>query len=41
MTGDGKVAAAGAIVGAVMKTTGGEVDAGRVREIILKRVGVS
>jgi aspartyl-tRNA(Asn)/glutamyl-tRNA(Gln) amidotransferase subunit B len=37
---DGKVAAAGAIVGAVMKATGGQADAGRVREIILRRAGV-
>ena len=34
---EGKVAAAGAIVGAVMKATGGQADAGRVREIILQR----
>jgi len=37
---DGKVAAAGAIVGAVMKATGGQADAGRVREIILMRAGL-
>ncbi len=37
---EGKVAAAGAIVGAVMKATGGQADAGRVREIILQRAGV-
>ncbi len=37
---DGKVAAAGAIVGAVMKATKGQADAGRVREIILQRAGV-
>jgi aspartyl-tRNA(Asn)/glutamyl-tRNA(Gln) amidotransferase subunit B len=37
---DGKVQAAGAIVGAVMKATKGQADAGRVREIILKRAGV-
>jgi aspartyl-tRNA(Asn)/glutamyl-tRNA(Gln) amidotransferase subunit B len=37
---EGKVQAAGAIVGAVMKATGGQADAGRVREIILKRAGV-
>jgi aspartyl-tRNA(Asn)/glutamyl-tRNA(Gln) amidotransferase subunit B len=35
----GKVQAAGAIVGAVMKATGGKADAGRVRELILERVG--
>jgi aspartyl-tRNA(Asn)/glutamyl-tRNA(Gln) amidotransferase subunit B len=34
----GKVQAAGAIVGAVMKATGGKADAGRVRELILERV---
>jgi aspartyl-tRNA(Asn)/glutamyl-tRNA(Gln) amidotransferase subunit B len=37
----GKVQAAGAIVGAVMKATGGKADAGRVRELILERVGVT
>ena len=35
----GKVAAAGAIVGAVMKTTKGAADAKRVRELIIERVG--
>ncbi|EHR49540.1 glutamyl-tRNA(Gln) and/or aspartyl-tRNA(Asn) amidotransferase, B subunit [Saccharomonospora marina XMU15] len=35
----GKVAAAGAIVGAVMKATKGQADAKRVRELILERVG--
>jgi aspartyl-tRNA(Asn)/glutamyl-tRNA(Gln) amidotransferase subunit B len=34
----GKVAAAGAIVGAVMKATRGQADAGRVRELIFQRV---
>ncbi|WP_062212670.1 Asp-tRNA(Asn)/Glu-tRNA(Gln) amidotransferase subunit GatB [Demequina oxidasica] len=38
---DGKIQAAGAIVGAVMKITRGQADAGRVREIILQRAGVS
>ena len=38
---DGKVQAAGAIVGAVMKATAGKADAARVRELILERVGVS
>ena len=33
----GKVAAAGAIVGAVMKATRGQADAGRVRELVLQR----
>ena len=35
----GKVAAAGAIVGAVMKATRGQADAARVRELVLERVG--
>ncbi|MBB3661507.1 MULTISPECIES: Asp-tRNA(Asn)/Glu-tRNA(Gln) amidotransferase subunit GatB [Prauserella salsuginis group] len=35
----GKVQAAGAIVGAVMKATKGQADAARVRELILERVG--
>jgi aspartyl/glutamyl-tRNA(Asn/Gln) amidotransferase, B subunit len=34
---DGKVQAAGAIVGAVMKATGGKADAKRVRELVLER----
>ncbi len=34
----GKVAAAGAIVGAVMKATGGQADAQRVRELVLALV---
>ena len=33
----GKVAAAGAIVGAVMRATDGQADAGRVRELVLER----
>jgi aspartyl-tRNA(Asn)/glutamyl-tRNA(Gln) amidotransferase subunit B len=37
----GKVAAAGAIVGAVMRATRGQADAGRVRELLLERLGVS
>jgi aspartyl-tRNA(Asn)/glutamyl-tRNA(Gln) amidotransferase subunit B len=36
----GKVAAAGALVGAVMKATRGQADAARVRELILDRLGV-
>ncbi|MFZ5849867.1 MAG: Asp-tRNA(Asn)/Glu-tRNA(Gln) amidotransferase subunit GatB [Actinomycetota bacterium] len=36
----GKVAAAGALVGAVMKATRGQADAGRVRELVLARLGV-
>ncbi|MEU4422703.1 Asp-tRNA(Asn)/Glu-tRNA(Gln) amidotransferase subunit GatB [Actinoplanes sp. NPDC024001] len=38
---DGKVAAAGALVGAVMKTTRGQADAKAVRELLLQRLGVS
>ncbi|MFC7534409.1 Asp-tRNA(Asn)/Glu-tRNA(Gln) amidotransferase subunit GatB [Actinoplanes sp. GCM10030250] len=38
---DGKVAAAGALVGAVMKTTRGQADAKTVRDLILSRLGVS
>jgi aspartyl-tRNA(Asn)/glutamyl-tRNA(Gln) amidotransferase subunit B len=34
---DGKVQAAGAIIGAVMKAMGGSADAGRVRELVLER----
>ncbi|RKN40741.1 Asp-tRNA(Asn)/Glu-tRNA(Gln) amidotransferase subunit GatB [Streptomyces hoynatensis] len=37
----GKVAAAGALVGAVMKATRGQADAARARELILERLGVS
>ncbi|WP_416900760.1 Asp-tRNA(Asn)/Glu-tRNA(Gln) amidotransferase subunit GatB [Micromonospora echinospora] len=37
----GKVAAAGALVGAVMKTTRGQADAKTVRELVLARLGVS
>jgi aspartyl-tRNA(Asn)/glutamyl-tRNA(Gln) amidotransferase subunit B len=36
----GKVAAAGALVGAVMKTTRGQADAKTVRELILSRLGI-
>jgi aspartyl-tRNA(Asn)/glutamyl-tRNA(Gln) amidotransferase subunit B len=35
---DGKVAAAGALVGAVMKATRGQADAARVRELVLERL---
>ncbi|MDG4829405.1 Asp-tRNA(Asn)/Glu-tRNA(Gln) amidotransferase subunit GatB [Solwaraspora sp. WMMD1047] len=38
---DGKVAAAGALVGAVMKSTRGQADAKAVRELILARLGVT
>jgi aspartyl-tRNA(Asn)/glutamyl-tRNA(Gln) amidotransferase subunit B len=34
----GKVAAVGALVGAVMKATRGQADAGRVRELLLERL---
>jgi aspartyl-tRNA(Asn)/glutamyl-tRNA(Gln) amidotransferase subunit B len=37
----GKVQAAGAIVGAVMKATRGQADAGKVRSLLLERLGVS
>ena len=36
---DGKIAAAGALVGAVMKATGGQADAASVRRLILQRLG--
>ena len=35
---DGKVQAAGVLVGAVMKATGGKADAARVRELIMERL---
>jgi len=35
---DGKVAAAGALIGAVMKELGGKADAGRVRELVLAKL---
>jgi aspartyl-tRNA(Asn)/glutamyl-tRNA(Gln) amidotransferase subunit B len=34
---DGKVKAAGAVIGAVMKSMGGKADAARVRELALER----
>ena len=37
----GKIQAAGAIVGAVMKATRGQADAGKVRALLLERLGVS
>ncbi|MFJ8824608.1 Asp-tRNA(Asn)/Glu-tRNA(Gln) amidotransferase subunit GatB [Streptomyces sp. NPDC102467] len=37
----GKIAAAGALVGAVMKATRGQADAARVKELILEKLGVS
>ena len=36
----GKVQAAGALVGAVMKATRGQADAARVRELIMEKLGV-
>ncbi len=38
---DGKVRAAGAVIGAVMKSMGGKADAARVRELVLERAGAS
>ncbi|MFA7323775.1 MAG: Asp-tRNA(Asn)/Glu-tRNA(Gln) amidotransferase subunit GatB [Candidatus Nanopelagicales bacterium] len=38
---DGKIQAAGAIVGAVMKATKGQADAAKVRTLLLERLGVS
>ena len=38
---DGKTAAAGALVGAVMKATRGQADAARARELILERLAAS
>ena len=36
----GKVQAIGAIVGGVMKATRGQADAGRVREIVIEKLGL-
>ena len=36
----GKVQAAGAIVGSVMKATRGQADAAKVRALLLERLGV-
>ncbi|WP_280723455.1 Asp-tRNA(Asn)/Glu-tRNA(Gln) amidotransferase subunit GatB [Kitasatospora sp. MAA4] len=38
---DGKVAAVGALVGAVMKTTRGQADAARVKDLILQKLGAA
>jgi aspartyl-tRNA(Asn)/glutamyl-tRNA(Gln) amidotransferase subunit B len=38
---EGKVQAAGAIIGAVMKSMGGQADAARVRELIIERAAAS
>ncbi len=37
----GKVAAAGALIGAVMKEMRGQADAGRVRELVLERLDLT
>jgi aspartyl-tRNA(Asn)/glutamyl-tRNA(Gln) amidotransferase subunit B len=37
---DGKIAAVGALVGAVMKTTRGQADAAKVKDLILAKLGV-
>ena len=36
---DGNIPASGALIGAVMKATGGQADAARVRELLLKHLG--
>ena len=36
----GKMQAIGALMGPIMKATRGQADAGRVREIVLERLGV-
>jgi len=38
---DGKVQAAGAVIGAVMKSMGGKAEAARVRELVLERASAS
>jgi aspartyl-tRNA(Asn)/glutamyl-tRNA(Gln) amidotransferase subunit B len=38
---EGKLQAAGAIVGAVMKTTKGQADAAKVRQLLFEKLGVS
>ncbi|MDH6133170.1 aspartyl-tRNA(Asn)/glutamyl-tRNA(Gln) amidotransferase subunit B [Kitasatospora sp. MAA4] len=38
---DGKVAAVGALVGAVMKTTRGQADAARVKDLLLQKLGAA
>jgi aspartyl-tRNA(Asn)/glutamyl-tRNA(Gln) amidotransferase subunit B len=37
----GNIPAAGALIGAVMKATGGQADAAKVRELLLKHLGQS
>jgi aspartyl-tRNA(Asn)/glutamyl-tRNA(Gln) amidotransferase subunit B len=36
----GKVQAIGALIGPIMKATRGQADAGRVRQIIMEKLGV-
>ena len=36
---EGNIPAAGALIGAVMKATGGQADAAKVRELLLKHLG--
>jgi len=38
---DGKLAAAGAIIGAVLKATGGQADAAKVRTLLLTKLGLT
>jgi aspartyl-tRNA(Asn)/glutamyl-tRNA(Gln) amidotransferase subunit B len=38
---EGKLQAAGAIVGAVMKTTKGQADAAKVRALLFEKLGVT
>lgn len=38
---DGKIAAVGALVGAVMKTTRGQADAAKVKDMIFEKLGVT
>ncbi|MGO1286785.1 MAG: Asp-tRNA(Asn)/Glu-tRNA(Gln) amidotransferase subunit GatB, partial [Brachybacterium sp.] len=38
---NGKIQAIGALIGPIMKATRGQADAGRVREIIMEKLGVS
>jgi aspartyl-tRNA(Asn)/glutamyl-tRNA(Gln) amidotransferase subunit B len=35
----GNIPAAGALIGSVMKATGGQADAAKVRELLLKHLG--
>jgi aspartyl-tRNA(Asn)/glutamyl-tRNA(Gln) amidotransferase subunit B len=38
---DGKLQAAGALIGSVMKATQGQADAAKVRKLLLERLGVT